>query len=1111
MRAEAFLPPLSLAVALTALAAAAGAPVRSLDELAPAAGWEAAPAAGVKLALSALPGGGAELPEAAGPAARRGSAVRLDIDFQGHGGYAIARRRLDLDLPANYQFRFWIRGAAPRNNLEFKLLDASGDNVWWVVRRDFAFPGEWQHVTVKKRHLAFAWGPAGGGEIRHAAALEIAISAGQGGRGSVELAGFTFEPLPPPHPYARQPVATASSSPPGGEPALALDGDPRSGWHSAPRAAEEQWLAIDFLDRRELGGLTIDWDRDDFATRFTVLTSLDGAVWQPARTVERGPTGAAGPGGRSYLYLPDAEARYLRLLLQRSSRGRGYGVREIGVLPVEVSASPNAFFAAVARAAPRGSYPRTMIGEQALWTLAGVDGGHDQGLLDEDGRLEAGSGGFSVEPFVLTGGKLVGWSEVRATPSLAEGYLPIPSVRWQRAGLGFEVTACGAGAPESPVLYARYRLRNRTARTLRPRLFLVLRPYQVNPSWQFLGRPGGAVEVRRIAFDGRVVALQVGGERVARTLVPLAPPPAAFGAMTFDEGPIAGLLRKGRVPAAAGVDDPFGYASAALAYDLRLAPGATGEVDIALPLGAAADVAPAGAVLAAGAAASTGAAALPSSPAQVERLFGRVAASWRERLRVVAIRVPAAAMPMVATLRTALAHILISRDGPALRPGTRAYARSWIRDGALISEALLRLGAAREVRDFAAWYAGYQDADGRVPCCVDARGSDPVPENDSHGELLYLLATYFRYTGDRPFLAAMWPHVAGAVAFIDNLRQQRRTAVYRQPDKLAFFGLLPESISHEGYSAHPVHSYWDDFFALRGLADAAELASALGKDDLAARWSALRDEFRADLHASLRRTLDAHRLDTIPASVELADFDPTSTAIAVAPCGELSRLPARELRRTFERYFEEVERRRLGGAWTSYTPYELRNAGVFVRLGWRDRAQRLLAGFMADRRPPGWNQWPEVVWRDPRHPGFLGDLPHAWVAAEYVRSFLDSLAYERDDDHALVLAAGIPASWAAGAGVAVRGLQTPYGPLDYTLAASPAEVRLRIPAGGLRVPPGGLVVQWPFAGRPTTCGGCRQGAAAGELIVRELPAELHLPLGSARQPSPVGAAERDRS
>jgi hypothetical protein len=1149
------LPPGAPAVAATLSLGTAAAPeARSLDELSPAAGWEAAPAEGVKLALTAIPGG-ADLPEAAAAAARRGAGVRLELDFQGHGGYAIARRRLDLDLPANYELGFWVRGDAPRNNLEFKLLDTSGDNVWWSVRRDFAFPREWQHVVVKKRHLAFAWGPAGGGDIRHASAVEIAISAGQGGRGVVDLAGFTFEPLPPPHPYARQPVASASSATPGGGPALALDGDPRTSWRSLPGAVGEQWLAIDFHERRELGGLAIDWDRDDFATRFAVLTSIDGAAWQPSRTVERT---AAGPGGRSYLYLPDAEARYLRLRLLHSSRGRGYGVREITILPVEVSASPNAFFGAIARGARRGSYPRALVGEQASWTLVGVDGGRDQGLLDEDGRLEAGSGSFTVEPFVLAGGELVGWSDVRAAPSLARGYLPIPSIRWQRAGLAFEVTAFGAGAPEGPVLYARYRLRNRGASTVRPRLFLVLRPFQVNPSWQFLGRPGGAVELRRIAWDGRTVALAVGSEPVARTLVPLAPAPAAFGAQTFDEGPIVEQLRRGRLAGGAAVDDPFGYASAVLAYDLRLAPGATGEVDIAIPLGSQPGSAPParGDVISAGAAVQAGASSLasapreaaamvpppesgprplPPSPAQVDELLHRVEAGWQARLSAVDLRLPAAAAPMVATLRTALAHILISRDGPALRAGTRAYARSWIRDGALISEALLRLGAAREVRDFAAWYTGYQGPSGRVPCCVDSRGSDPVPENDSHGELLYLLASYHRYTRDHAFIEGLWPHVEGAVGFIDSLRQQRRTAAWRQPDKLAFFGLLPESISHEGYSAHPVHSYWDDFFALRGLADAVELARALGKDDLAVRWSAMRDELRADLHASLRRTIAAHHLDTIPASVELADFDPTSTAIAVAPGGELSRLPAPELRRTFERYFQDVERRR-GGAWTSYTPYELRNVGVFVRLGWRQRAQQLLAGFMADRRPPAWNQWPEVVWRDRRYPGFLGDLPHAWVAAEYIRSFLDCLVYEREADQALVLAAGIPAAWAAGGGVAVQGLRTPYGTLGYTLTATRSEVLLRI-AGDLRIPPGGLVVQWPFAGRPTTCQGCEPPAVAGaagtgrgstagampaagatggstagavsdsaagsgELVVRQLPAELRLALRPSRRIPP---------
>ena len=108
--------------------------------------------------------------------------------------------------------------------------------------------------------------------------------------------------------------------------------------------------------------------------------------------------------------------------------------------------------------------------------------------------------------------------------------------------------------------------------------------------------------------------------------------------------------------------------------------------------------------------------------------------------------------------------------------------------------------------------------------------------------------------------------------------------------------------------------------------------------------------------------------------------------------------------------------------------------GTFVRLGWRERAHELLEFFMAGRRPPAWNQWAEVVGRDPRKPRFVGDMPHAWVASDYIRSVLDLFAYERSDG-ALVLAGGIPAAWLHRAGVVDRGLRTPYGPLRYSLAA----------------------------------------------------------------------------
>ncbi|MFL6196017.1 MAG: hypothetical protein ACJ75H_17690 [Thermoanaerobaculia bacterium] len=427
---------------------------------------------------------------------------------------------------------------------------------------------------------------------------------------------------------------------------------------------------------------------------------------------------------------------------------------------------------------------------------------------------------------------------------------------------------------------------------------------------------------------------------------------------------------------------------------------------------------------------------------------------WHQRLDRVEIHLPPSQDALVRTFRTAIAHILINRDGPAIQPGSRSYARTWIRDGSLTSSALLRVGIDEPVRQLIEWFAPYQFPNGKVPCCVDARGADPVPENDSHGEFLFLVAEYWRYTHDRATVEKVWPHVEKAVAYINELRKQRRTDEYRQPGKQRYFGLLPESISHEGYSAKPVHSYWDDFFVLTGLKDATGLARALGKTAEAGRWAAIRDEFRTDLYASINRVIAETGIDTIPASADLADRDPTSTTTAISPGGELDRLPRAALERTFDAYWQEIEKRKSGD-WKAYTPYEWRTVGTFVRMGRIDRAHELIGLFLADRRPLAWNQWPEVVYKDQRAPNFLGDLPHTWVGSDFIRSFLDLLAYETDD--ALVIGAGIPDAWiAAPGGVAVRRLPTPWGLLSYSLTQEGGKVRLRVEEG-LTAPPGGIV------------------------------------------------------
>jgi hypothetical protein len=476
----------------------------------------------------------------------------------------------------------------------------------------------------------------------------------------------------------------------------------------------------------------------------------------------------------------------------------------------------------------------------------------------------------------------------------------------------------------------------------------------------------------------------------------------------------------------------------------------------------------------------------------LKREQAAVSAAWRERLQRVSIDVPASGQPLIAALRTALAHILMSRDGPALRPGTRSYARSWIRDGAMIAESLLRVGHADVAADYLRWYARFQFDNGKVPCCVDARGADPVPEHDSPGQLIFLAAEIYRYTNDRRLLEEMWPHVEAAARYLEMLRQSERTDANLAPATRSFYGLLPASISHEGYSAKPMHSYWDDFWALKGYAGAIAAATALGYHDAASRLQTQREEFRLDLAASLRHAIATHGIGYLPGAAELGDFDPTSSTIAIAPAGELHRLPADLVRATFERYWREFVDRRDGRiAWEDYTPYEMRTIGTFVRLGWRDRAHELLAFFLAGRRPVAWNQWPEVVGRDPQQPRFVGDLPHGWVASDFIRSALDLFAYEREGDQALVLAAGVPPDWLDGSGVTLKNLRTPYGLLGYSLKKQGRSVVLHVP-GGPRVPPGGFVLVWPGERPPRTAqiNGRAATWQGTELRFHEVPAKI---------------------
>src|SRR5205814_197107 len=80
--------------------------------------------------------------------------------------------------------------------------------------------------------------------------------------------------------------------------------------------------------------------------------------------------------------------------------------------------------------------------------------------------------------------------------------------------------------------------------------------------------------------------------------------------------------------------------------------------------------------------------------------------------------------------------------------------------------------------------------------------------------------------------------------------------------------------------------------------------------------------------AAYRASMTQQHIDFLPGSVELGDFDATSTTVGVAPVGELASLPDTALANTFDKYWSNsAERRKPGSVWDAYTPYELRTGG----------------------------------------------------------------------------------------------------------------------------------------------------------------------------------------
>jgi hypothetical protein len=831
--------------------------------------------------------------------------------------------------------------------------------------------------------------------------------------------------------------------------------DPALVWGGRATAPEATAVTITLPRPLTTTGLEVDWGA---GVREAKLEGRENnGAWRTLASVQ----GAVGDHSLLVASNP-ITASALRLTAQTQPT-----VRRLRLLPPDRLKTPMRRYEVAAARANRELFPLNVRNQQVYWTSVGIAGAAQKSIFDEFGNLEAWKGAPLLQPLWrdAKGGMHAAHSS-SPKQTLRDGWLPMPSAEWKaESELIVRSEAFTIEQSGQPVTLLRHRVQNTSQRRADGELFLLLRPSQIAPPWQY----AGSSPIHDVALEGpnSDTALRVNGRLLLRSLSPV----QSRGAASFGrhgENELTQAVVAGTPPTAAKAHDYDGLASAYLRYTVSLEPGQTRDVVLAFPLGTKKVDNIAGKYPeppALDLPALVG--AKPDPSAKFDALADLVAKTWRERTWQVGIELPD--HDLVNMLRAQITYILINQTGKAIQPGPRNYNRSFIRDGSMTAAVLMRMGLPGPAREYLRWFAEHAvHEDGLVSPILGEdgsvdRGFGSDLEYDSQGQFVSLVADVARYDGGVQTVREYLPKVRLALRYIEQLRARTLVKDY-QHDKEAperFRGILAPSISHEGYSV-PTHSYWDDYWALKGLRDGAWLAAALGDTELAsyarAQYSALHDA----LAASIRATMAWKKIAFVPSSADLGDPDATGTSIALDPCGVADALPEAALKVSFDEYLKKIRNRAASKDTWDFTPYELRNVLTYVSLDRPADANEVLSHQLRYRRPVAWQMFAEVVHSRLRNPGYFGDMPHTWIGTELVRAVLGMLMHK--GEKALELLPGAPETWLAGEGLRLSELRTAYGNLTMTARQKGASLRLTLGPG--LAPNTPVQVSWPARKKP---------------------------------------------
>lgn len=316
------------------------------------------------------------------------------------------------------------------------------------------------------------------------------------------------------------------------------------------------------------------------------------------------------------------------------------------------------------------------------------------------------------------------------------------------------------------------------------------------------------------------------------------------------------------------------------------------------------------------------------------------------------------------------ATLLLLHDGANITAGPFTYHRHWFRDAAFMLNALEKLGYARLCRQVLATYPARQWKNGYF--CAQ-KG-----EWDSNGEAIWSLVEHARLTGDIRLLADVYPAIRRGAQWIE-LKRHDVSITKKKPR-----GLLPAGFSAEHLGPNDFY-YWDNFWSLRGLFDAAEAAMMLGNRQDAETFKNWARNYEADLMRSIEREVERNPAKVLPAAPgRPPDAGMIGNICAAYPLAlyDIRSTPWLERTVRFIRdhlfhgdgFYQEM----IHSGVNSYLTLQM--AQCLLLLG--DKGAFDLIRYMLELGSPTLC-WPEAI-----HPrtrgGCMGDAHHGWAAAEWI-------------------------------------------------------------------------------------------------------------------------------